>query len=90
MAKRIADALRTTGSFSHLLRFHPAGTGAPLTLDQLLEGAFATTGAASIAAVILGFGAIGSALHPALGIGGRICHAVLPNPGKGRTDWSET
>ena len=43
----------------------------------------------AFAAVILGFGAIGSALHPALGIGGRVCHAVLPIPGKGRTDWSD-
>ncbi len=50
---QIADALRATGEFSHLLRFHPEGKGAPLTLDQLLEGAFATTGGTSVVAVIL-------------------------------------
>ena len=50
---RIADALRATGAFSHLLRFHPREAGAPLTLDQVLEGAFATTRSAGVAAVIL-------------------------------------
>ena len=50
---RVADALRATGAFTHILRFQPRDSGAPLKLDQLLEGAFATTGSKCIAAVIL-------------------------------------
>lgn len=50
---RVADALRATGAFTHLLRFQPADGGKPLTLDRLLEGAFATTGSKSVAAVVL-------------------------------------
>jgi anti-anti-sigma factor len=50
---RVVDALRATGAFTHLLRFQPADGGKPLTLDCLLEGAFATTGAKSVAIVAL-------------------------------------
>ncbi len=50
---QIADALRATGQFTHLLRFHPRESTAPLKLDQLLEAAFGTTRSTSIVAVIL-------------------------------------
>jgi anti-anti-sigma factor len=50
---QIADALRATGRFSQLLRFHPSQAGAPLTLDQLLEGALASTRATQVVAVVL-------------------------------------
>ncbi len=50
---RVADALRASGAFTHLLRFQPQDTGAALPLDRLLEGAFATTKAKHIAVVVL-------------------------------------
>jgi anti-anti-sigma factor len=50
---RVVDALRATGAFTHLLRFQPADGGKPLTLDRVLEGAFATTGSKSVVAVVL-------------------------------------
>lgn len=50
---RVADALRATGTFSHLIRFQPESSGTALNIEQLLDGAFATTGARSVAAVIL-------------------------------------
>jgi anti-anti-sigma factor len=50
---QVANALRASGTFSHLLRFQPGASGAPLTLDQLLDGALCTTGSSAVAAVIL-------------------------------------
>ncbi len=50
---QVAAALRATGGFSHLLRFQPGATGAPLGLEQLLEGALTTTGAPAVVVAIL-------------------------------------
>ena len=50
---RVADALHATGPFSHVVRFQPDDSGSALNIEQLLDAAFATTGARSVAAVIL-------------------------------------
>ncbi|MFM8641288.1 MAG: aquaporin [Phycisphaerales bacterium] len=38
---------------------------------------------ATFAAVMLGVGGAGAALHPARAVGGRLAHALLPGPGRG-------
>ena len=49
----VAGALRSGGRCSHLLRFQPAGNGAPLDFATLLDGVLAVTGTDSAAFVLL-------------------------------------
>jgi anti-anti-sigma factor len=49
----VADALRAEGSWSHLLRFQPAGDGAPLDFATLLDAVLAVTGEGTAAFVLL-------------------------------------
>jgi glycerol uptake facilitator protein len=65
----------------------PPSTATPFIVVHPFEGSLVA--GIGLAALILGVGGTGAPLMPQLGICGRLAHAVLPIPGKVRTDWRD-